>query len=320
MTRLAKGFVALVFQFVCLSAHAAGFLDGKSLNIVIGFAPGGAADAMARVVAKKVSDNLGQPVVVVNRPGAGGNIAQQSVVSAAPDGTTILLGSIGSLTINPHLMDFSYDPLKALAPITMGATYPLVLVVNPGLGVKNLNEFVELAKSKKLDYASSGVGSATHMAGEMFNHRAGIEMVHIAYKGGGPAMVDLIAGNTAAYYASPTSALAHIRNGQLTALATTGLNRPDILPDIPTIAESGFPGFNAINWYAFLAPDKTPKTVIDKWNDELVKALNSPDVKEQLEKQGLTPMPGTPQALASFMQSESEAWAKVIKERNISLQ
>lgn len=314
-----KRLIAVVFSVTFCSAHAHDFLEGKTLNIVLGFAPGGAADSMGRIIAKKVSDNLGQPVVVVNKPGAGGNVAQHSVVSAAPNGTTILLGSIGSLTINHHLMPFSYDPLKALAPITMGTTYPMVLIAHPGLGAKTLSEFVNVAKSKKLDYASSGVGSATHMAGEMFNDRAGLDMVHVAYKGGGPAMVDLIAGHTSAYYASPTSALAHIQNGDVVALATTGLKRLDILPNVPTIAESGFPDFNAINWYAFLAPAKTPKVVIDRWNDELVKAINSPDVKDQLDKQGLLPAAGTQEELLSFMQSESQAWAKVIKDRQISL-
>jgi tripartite-type tricarboxylate transporter receptor subunit TctC len=316
----AKCITAALFPFMLAPTYASDFLEGKPLNIVIGFAPGGAADAMARIVAKKVSENLGQSVVVVNRPGAGGNIAQQSVVSAAPDGTTILLGSIGSLTINPHLMPFSYDPLKDLAPITMGATYPLVLIAPASLGAKNLNDFINIAKSKKLDYASSGVGSATHLAGELFNQRAGLDMVHIAYKGGGPAMVDLVSGHTSAYYASPTSAAPFIQDGRVVALGTTGLTRPEVLSNVPTIAESGFPGFNAINWYAYLAPAKTPKPILDRWNAALVEALNAPDVKDLLEKQGLSPMPGTPQELLSFMESESKSWKDVIKERNITLQ
>lgn len=315
-----KGVIAIALQLVAASAFAQDFPEGKTLNMVLGFAPGGATDAMARIVAKKVSENTGQSIAVVNKPGAGGNIAQQYVVSAEPDGSTILVGSIGSLTINPHLMTFSYDPLKDLSPITMGVAYPLVLVVNPQVGAKNVKDLVNTAKTKQLDFASSGVGSATHMAGEMLNQRAGINMVHVPYKGGGPAMIDLLGGRIDAYYASPTSAAQHIKNGQLTALATTGPTRAEILPEVPTVAESGYPGYNALNWYAFLAPAKTPKPVIDRWNQEIVKALKSPDVIKLLEEQGLTPMPGTPEELAQFMQTESDNWAKVVKEGKITLQ
>ncbi|MVW77673.1 Bug family tripartite tricarboxylate transporter substrate binding protein [Bordetella sp. 02P26C-1] len=315
-----KGVIAIALQLVAASAFAQDFPEGKTLNMVLGFAPGGATDAMARIVAKKVSENTGQSIAVVNKPGAGGNIAQQYVVSAEPDGSTILVGSIGSLTINPHLMTFSYDPLKDLSPITMGVAYPLVLVVNPQVGAKNVKDLVNIAKTKQLDFASSGVGSATHMAGEMLNQRAGINMVHVPYKGGGPAMIDLLGGRIDAYYASPTSAAQHIKNGQLTALATTGPTRAEILPEVPTVAESGYPGYNALNWYAFLAPAKTPKPVIDRWNQEIVKALKSPDVIKLLEEQGLTPMPGTPEELAQFMQTESDNWAKVVKEGKITLQ
>ncbi|MVW72762.1 tripartite tricarboxylate transporter substrate binding protein [Bordetella sp. 15P40C-2] len=315
-----KGVIAIALQLVAVNAIAQDFPEGKTLNMVLGFAPGGATDAMARIVAKKVSENTGQSIAVVNKPGAGGNIAQQYVVSAEPDGSTILVGSIGSLTINPHLMTFSYDPLKDLAPITMGVAYPLVLVVNPQVGAKNVKDLVNIAKTKQLDFASSGVGSATHMAGEMLNQRAGINMVHVPYKGGGPAMIDLLGGRIDAYYASPTSAAQHIKNGQLTALATTGPTRAEILPEVPTVAESGYPGYNALNWYAFLAPAKTPKPVIDRWNQEIVKALKSPDVIKLLEEQGLTPMPGTPEELAQFMQTESDNWAKVVKEGKITLQ
>jgi len=319
MKRWKTGVFTLALQLIAATAAAQDFPEGKTLNMVLGFAPGGATDAMARIVAKKVSENTGQSVAVVNKPGAGGNIAQQYVVSSEPDGSTILVGSIGSLTINPHLMKFSYDPLKDLAPITMGVTYPMVLVVHPQVGAKTLSDLVKIAKAKPLDFASSGVGSATHMAGEMLNQRAGINMIHVPYKGGGPAMVDLLAGRIDAYYASPTSAVQHIKSGQLMALATTGLTRPRVLPDVPTIAESGFPGFNALNWYAFLAPGKTPKGVIDRWNQEIGKALRSPDVIKLLQEQGLTPVPGTSDELKQFMQTESDTWAKVVKEGKITL-
>ncbi|MDB5839310.1 MAG: hypothetical protein JWQ23_1262 [Herminiimonas sp.] len=311
--------LSVALQFFCLGAQAQSFPVGKGLTIVVGFSAGGTIDTMARIVAKKLSENLGQSVIVSNRPGAGGNIAQQVVVSAAPDGTTILLGTIGSLAINPHLMAFPYDPVRELAPITMGVSFPNVLVAHPSLKVNTLAEFIALAKTKRLDYASSGVGSASHMAGEMFNQRADVEITHISYKGGGPAMLDLLAGHLSVYYAAPSSALPYIKSGRLVALATTGLDRPAFLPNIPTIAESGFPGFNATNWYAFVAQGKMPKAILDRWNQELVKVLNAPDVKEQLAEHGLIPMPGSRDELARFIASESASWARIIKERKISL-
>jgi tripartite-type tricarboxylate transporter receptor subunit TctC len=312
--------LALLFFSLTRPAMAQDFPTGKVLTIYVGFSAGGAIDLTARVIAKRLSENLGQSVVVENRAGAGGNIAQQVVVSAAPDGTALLLGSIGSLAINPHLMPFSYDPLRALAPITMGVSFPNVLVVNRSLGVKTLAEYIAQAKTQKMDFASSGVGSASHMAGEMFNQRAGLDIVHIPYKGGNPAMIDLLGGRVPAYYATPSSAQAYIKSGQVVALATTGLKRSDMLPDVPTIAESGFPGFNATNWYAFVAPGKTPRPILERWNHELVKALNAPDVRDLLIKNGLTPMPGTRDELARFMASESASWGSVVKERHITLE
>jgi len=292
----------------------------KTITMIVGFAAGGAADTAARIVAKKLSDNLGVAVVVDNRAGAGGNIAHQYVAHAEPDGTTILLGSIGPLTIAPHLTKVGYDPQKDLAPLTMGMNFPNVLVVHAGLGVKTLAEYIALAKSKpgKLDYASTGPGSASHLAGELFNQRAGVDIVHVPYKGGAPALTDLLAGRVAAYFSTPSTAGPHIASGQLIPLATTGLTRPSFMPDVPTVAESGFPGFNATNWYAFVAPGKTPPPLLERWNQELVKALNAPDVHDALLKHGLTPMPGTREELARYIESESRTWAQVIKERGIT--
>ena len=301
-------------------AWAQEFPPKKPVSLVVGFAAGGAADTAARLIARKLGENIGQSVIVENKAGAGGNIAHQFVANAPADGSVILFGSVGPLTIAPHLMKLPYDPVKDLAPITMGVNFPNVLVVNANLKIRTLAEFVAYAKKNpgKLDFASTGAGSASHLAGELFNDRAGIDTVHIPYKGGAPALQDLLGGRVAAYYSTPATAQAHIESGKLVPLATTGLARPAFMPNVPTIAESGYPGFNALNWYAFVAPGKTPVPILDRWNLELVKVLNAPDVKEALVKHGLTPAPGTREELARFMASESATWGRIIRERKIT--
>lgn len=310
---------AALFAATSLSPASAQEWPPKTVTLVVGFAAGGATDGAARIIAKKLQENIGRTVVVENRAGAGGNLAHQYVSKAAPDGSVILLGSIGPLAIAPHLMNVGYDPQKDLAPLTMGVTFPNVLVVNPTVGVKTLAEFVAKAKARPgaIDYASTGNGSASHLAGELLNQRAGIDTVHIPYKGGAPALQDLLGGRVAAYYSTPSTAAPHIEAGKLIPLATTGLTRSPFMPNVPTIAESGYPGFNATNWYAFVAPGKAPAAVLDRWNAELVKALNSPEVKAELDKHGLTPAPGSREELVRTIASESNAWGQLIKERNI---
>lgn len=312
---------AILLLSACItSAQAQDFPPKKPVSLVVGFAAGGAADTAARLIAKKLSENIGQSVIVDNRAGAGGNIAHAYVANGATDGSVLLFGSVGPLTIAPHLMKLPYDPVRDLAPITMGVNFPNVLVVHAGVKVKTLTEFVALAKKKPgtLDFASTGPGSASHLAGELFNVQAGIDTVHIPYKGGAPAMQDLLGERVAAYYSTPSTAGPFIESGKLVALATTGLTRPAFMPNVPTIAESGYPGFNATNWYAFVGPAKTPKVILDRWNLELVKVLNAPDVREQLLKHGLTPMPGTRDELARYMASETTTWGRVIKDRKIT--
>jgi len=315
-----KTALALLTLWLAAGLATAQELPQKTLTLVVGFVAGGGADTAARIIARKVGDNLKQTIVIDNRAGAGGNLAHQYVASAPPDGSVILLGSVGPLAVAPHMMKVGYDPLKDLAPLTMGVTFPNVLVVHAGLGVKTLAEYIALAKTKPggLDYASTGSGSASHLAGELFNARAGVEVVHIPYKGGAQAMQDLLAGRVAAYFSVPSTAVPHIEAGKLIPLETTGLERPTFMANVPTVAESGFPGFNATNWYAFVAPGKTPAPVLDRWNRELVKALNSPDVKEELLKRGLIPTPTTREELGRFIASESVVWEKVVRERKIT--
>jgi tripartite-type tricarboxylate transporter receptor subunit TctC len=301
-------------------AHAQTFPPAKPVTLVVGFAAGGAADSAARLIARKLGENIGQSVVIDNRGGAGGNIAHQQAANGPTDGSMLLLGSIGPLTIAPHLMKVGYDPFKDLAPVSGGVNFPNVLVVHKGVGVNTLAEFVALARKKpgSIDFASTGAGSASHLAGELFNQRAGIEMVHVPYKGGAPALQDLLGERIASYFAAPPTAMPHVEAGTLVPLATTGLTRPAYLPNIPTVAESGYPGFEALNWYAFVAPGKTPAALLDRWNAEIVKVLNDPEVKDGLNKHGLTPQPTTRAELTTFMKQESSKWGAIVRERKIT--
>jgi len=309
----------MLSAFAALSLHAQNF-PSRTVTLTVGFAPGGGTDTAARIVAKKLTENIGQSVVVENRSGAGGNIAAQHIANAPPDGYTIHLTSVGPMTVAPAMeKNLPYDAKKDIAPITMGMVFPNVFVVHTGVPARTLREFVALAKSKpgQLTYASSGIGGAGHLSGELFKQAAGIDMVHVPYKGGGPAMTDLLGHRVDMYPAVPSTALPHIQSGKLVALATTGSKRTTLMPDVPTIAEQGYPGFEAVNWYAFVAPGKTPKDIIDFWNREIVKALNDPTVKSELAKHGLEPQPGTPQELARYIDIETEKWGKVVRAANI---
>jgi tripartite-type tricarboxylate transporter receptor subunit TctC len=314
--------MALVLAPMLLAgvSYAQDFPPKKPVTMVVGFAAGGAADAAARVIAKKLGENIGQTVIVDNKAGAGGNIAHQQVAVGPTDGSVLLFGSIGPLTIAPHVMKVTYDPFKDLAPVSGGVNFPNVLVVHKGVGVKTLAEFVALAKKKPgtLTYASTGSGSASHLAGELFSKSAGIEMIHVPYKGGAPALQDLLGERITAYFSAPPTALPHVNSGKLIALATTGPARPAYMPNVPTVAESGYPGFEALNWYAFVAPAKTPAPILDRWNVEIVKVLNDPGVKDALNKHGLTPQPTTRPELAAFMKKEDVKWSAIVRERKIT--
>ncbi len=313
----------IAFLFAALAASS---LDAQQsfpthpVTLTVGFAPGGGTDTAARIVAKKLTENIGQSVVVENRAGAGGNIAAQHIATAPPDGYTIHLTSVGPMTVAPAMVkNLPYDPKKDIAPITMGMVFPNVFVVHPGVPAKTLPEFVALAKARpgQLNYGSSGIGGAGHLSGELLKQRAGIDITHVPYKGGGPAMTDLLGGRIAMYPSVPSTAQPHIDAGKLIAIATTGAKRTALMPSVPTVAEQGYPGFEAINWYAFVAPGKTPKEIIDYWNRELVKALNDPSVKSELAKHGLEPQPGTPQELSRYIDTETEKWGKVVRAADI---
>jgi tripartite-type tricarboxylate transporter receptor subunit TctC len=309
-----------------LAMTLAGVVSGQNfpnhpVTLTVGFAPGGGADTAARIIAQKLGENIGQPVVVENKAGAGGNIAAQHIAAAPPDGYTIHLTSVGPMSVAPHVVkNLSYDPKRDIAPITMGVVFPNVLVVYSGVPAKTLAEFVALAKQKpgKLTYGSSGVGGAGHLAGELFKERAGIDVLHVPYKGGGPAMTDLLGGRLDMYVGVPSTVAPHVGAGKVRALATTGSKRTSIMPEVPTVAESGYPGFEAINWYAFVAPARTPKELLDFWNRELTKVLNDPQVVAQLAKDGLDPAPGTREELAQYIERESVKWGKIVREAKIT--
>jgi tripartite-type tricarboxylate transporter receptor subunit TctC len=315
--------IAAIALAVAGNALAQGSYPARPVTMVVGFAPGGGTDAVARIVAKNLSESLGQQVLVENRAGAGGNIATDYVAHAAPDGYTILLGNVGSLAVAPHMIaSLGYDPLRDFAPITMAVVFANVLVVQPSLPVQSLADFVKLAQEKPgtVTFGSSGIGGAGHLAGELLKERANIDMIHVPYKGGGPAMQGMLGGQVMSIFATPVSAGGQIKAGKIRAIATTGPKRAALLPDVPTVAESGYPGYEAMNWYAYVAPAKTPKEIIERLNRELVKALNNADVAALLHQQGLEPSPGSPAELARYMEREFETWGKVVKRAGITAQ
>jgi tripartite-type tricarboxylate transporter receptor subunit TctC len=300
------------------SATAQNF-PAKPVTTVVGFEPGGGTDTVARIVAQPLGEILGQQVVVENRAGAGGDIAVDYVVKAAPDGYTLVLANVGSVAVNPHIMKTPYNPLKDLTPITMGVVFANVLVVQPNLPIKNLRDYVDYAKQHpgKVTYASSGIGGAGHLAGELLKKMAQIDIVHVPYKGGGPAMQGFLGKQVDSFFATPVSSIKQIEAGKALAIATTGTKRAALLPKVPTVAESGYPGYEALNWYAYYGPANMPKNLVARLNQAIVKALKSPEAIKLLDKQGVEPQPGTPQELAKYTRREYDTWGKVVKEAGI---
>ena len=317
--------LAAAFAFAAATAATAALAQQhfptRTVTLTVGFAPGGGTDTAARIIAKRLTETIGQAVVVENRAGASGNIAAQHIVNAQPDGYTIHLAAVGSLAVAPYIVkDLPYDPRRDVAPITMGVVFPNVFVVKPGLPAKTLGQFVALAKEKpgELTCGSSGVGGAGHLAIELFKQRAGIDVIHVPYKGGGPAMTDILGGRLDMYVGVPSTVLPHVEGGKLVALATTGPKRTALMPNVPTVAEIGYPDFEAMNWYAFVAPAKTPRDIIDYWNREIVKVLKDSQVVADLTKNGLDPAPSTAQELARYIERENEKWSKVIRDAHIT--
>jgi tripartite-type tricarboxylate transporter receptor subunit TctC len=293
----------------------------RPIRFVVPFAPGGSTDTLARTLGQKLTDALRQQVVVDNRSGANGNIGMEIVAHAAPDGYTIVLGYIANLGIGPSLYaKLPFDPVRDYAPITQIASSPNILAVHPSLPVKSFRELIAYAKTnpKKLNFASSGVGSIGHLTGELLNRSAGVYMVHVPYKGSGQAVIDLLGGQVQMMFSGMSSVMPHIKGGKLRALAVTGAQRSPAVPDVPTIAESGFPGFEATAWYGVLATARTPKPVVDRLHAEIVRALALPEVKERLNNVGFELVGGTPDEFAAFIKSEIAKWSRVVRDAHIS--
>ena len=293
-----------------------GTYPSKPIRFIVPYVPGGAADIVGRAVAQRFSERFGVPLIVDNRAGAGGNLGTELAAKSTPDGHTILMGNVGPLSISVSLYKkLPYNPLTDLAPVSLMVIYPNVLVVHPGVAAKSVSELVTLAKArpKQLAFASAGTGSSTHLAAELLKSMAGIDMVHIPYKGGGQAVVDVMAGQVQLYFSSMLGALPHVKSGKLRALGVTSAKRSRATPDLPTIAESGFPGYEAVNWLGLLAPARTPAAIIARLNGEIVKIFSQPDVEERLAAQGGEAQTNTPAQFAEHIQSEIRKWSRVIK-------
>jgi tripartite-type tricarboxylate transporter receptor subunit TctC len=311
-----KALAWLLLTLMAASVTWAQSFPTKPIRWVVPFAPGGSTDTLARTLAVKLSEALGQQVVIDNRAGASGNIGMEIVARAPADGHTILLGYIANVAIAPSLYEkLPFDPVKDYEPITLLATSPNVLVAHPTVAAKNLKELIALAKSQpgKLNYASASIASVGHLTGELLNDLAGIKMTHVAYKGSGQAVTDLLGGHIQLMFSGFSSTLPHIKSGKLRALAQTGEKRSPALADVPTIAESGFPKFEATAWYGVHAPAKTPKPIVNRLNAELVKALKLPDVSERLGSLGFEIAATTPEHYGNYIRSEIKKWAKVVK-------
>ncbi len=287
----------------------------RPVKIVVTFPPGGAPDTLARVLADKWSQALGQPVTVDNKPGAGGNLGADFVAKSAPDGSTLVIGTVGTHAINQSLYaKMPYNNVKDFTPITFLASTPNLLVVNNTVPARNVKELIELAKKEPLTFGSSGSGTSIHLSGELFNTLAGVKMQHIPYKGRAQAVPDLLGGRITMIFDNMPSALPLVKSGDVKAIAVTSAARSPAAPNIPTIAESGLPGFEATSWFALYAPAGLPKEIQARINAETARVMALPDVREKLATLGLEVATGTPEALAAFMQTETGKWAKVVKE------
>jgi tripartite-type tricarboxylate transporter receptor subunit TctC len=305
-----------------LAAQAQAF-PTKAITIIVPFSAGGTTDILARVLGQFISKDLGQPVIIDNRAGAGGNIGTQLVARAAPDGYTILMGTVGTHAINQSLYPkLAFDPIKDFAPLTRVALVPNLLVANPAQPFKTVKELMAYAKANpgKVTFGSSGSGTSIHLSGELFKQMAGVDIQHVAYKGSAPAVNDLLGNHIAIMFDNMPSAISHVKAGKLRPLAVTTAQRSPALPDVPTIAEAGVPGYEATSWFGLLAPAKTPAPVVAKLNASILKALADPDVKKKLLEQGAEPAGETPAQFAAFIASETVKWGKIVKQSGATAQ
>ena len=292
----------------------------KPVRVLVGFSPGGFTDVLGRLIAQKLHERLGQPFVVENKPGAAGTIAADQVAKAKPDGYTLLMGHSNSNSIAPALYPkLTYDVIKDFAPVVHVASTPFMLTVHPSVPANDVKSFIEVAKKTPLRFASSGNGSGQHLAAEQFMLQTGVKMTHIPYKGSGQAITDLLSGQVELNFESPPNTLQHIKAGKLKALGITSAKRSQLLPDVPTIAEQGLPGYEVIQWFGVFAPPGTPKPIVDKLNAEINAMMKTPEFIEKIESQGGTIYGGTPENFASYIRGDVAKWDKLVKAANIKL-
>ncbi|MDM0089598.1 MULTISPECIES: tripartite tricarboxylate transporter substrate binding protein [unclassified Variovorax] len=305
-----------------LAAQAQAAFPSKPITIIVPFSAGGTTDILARVVGLHMGTDLGQPVVVDNRAGAGGNIGGQAAARAPADGYTLFMGTVGTHAINQSLYKkMPFDPIKDFAPLSRVAMVPNLLVVNPGQPYKSVKELIAYGKANpgKINFGSSGNGSSIHLSGELFKQMTGVDMQHVPYRGSAPAVSDLLGGQISVMFDNMPSAIQHVKGGKLRALAVTTAKRSPALPDVPTIAEAGVPGYEATSWFGLLAPAGTPAPIVAKLNAAILKALADPEVKKKLAEQGAESHGEKPEEFAAFIKSETAKWGKVVKESGASL-
>ncbi len=294
----------------------------KPMRLVVPFPPGGGNDILARAIGQRLSEVAGQPVVIDNRAGAGGELGATMVAQAAPDGYTMMLGSVGNLAHNAALKaNLSYDPVRDYAPVTLLATSAFIVVVNPALPVHNIRELIALAKAQpgKLNYCTPGLGSSFHMTTELFKYATGTDMVHVPYKGSAPALIELIAGQTQLSFSTMPPVIPHMKAGKLRAIAVTSAKRASVVPDVPTVSESGVPGFEVENWQGIVVPKQTPPAVVQKLNRDFLAAIKRPGMVEVLSAQGLEAATSTPEAFGELIRSEVAKYTKVAKAANLKI-
>jgi len=310
---------AALLAFSPLAPAQAQTWPDKPIKLIVSFAPGGVHDTLARVLQPRLTEALGQPIVIENRPGAGGNIAAEAVAKSEPDGYTFLVASEAIATNEYLYRSIAYDPYKDLAPVAKLADYPMALIAHPSVPANNVKELVALAKARpgSLSYGSAGIGASGHLAGELFNSVEGVNIVHVPYKGGAPALADLVAGRIQVMFLSVSLSAPQLKQGRIKVLAVTGDKRSDKLPDVPTTAEQGFPDVQALLFSSLLAPAATPAAVIRRMNSEVVKALRAPEVVARLTDLGAVPAPSSPEQFARILKRDGERWGKLIRERNI---
>lgn len=299
--------------------HAQGY-PTKPIRMIVPFAPGGGTDITARLVGQPLSEKLGQPVVIDHRPGAGTMLGTELAAKSAPDGHTLIIVAAPH-AINPSMYrSVKYDPVKDFAPLTLAISFPYIVAVHPSVPARNIMELIAAAKSASptLTFASSGIGVTNHLAGELFKRMAGIELTHVPYKGGGPALNDLIGGHVSMIFGTILETMPQVRNGRLRGLAVTSARRVPFAPDIPTVIEEGLPGYDVTGWYAFLAPAGTPASIVMTLNSEMIRIFNSPAVKERFLAMGAEPWPTSPEKAREFIASETVRWGKIIKAAGIT--